>query len=107
MPFPVIGAAIAGTATVLARFLVPYIITRTVVALGLTLLTFTGADLLGDYVVQQVRSGIGGMAGDMTAILALAGIFDAMEVLLAAYVASIQIRAIRGSFKSLSFGASA
>lgn len=101
---PAIGAGIAGIAVVLARFLVPYIIMRVVLTLGLTVTTFIGADILGDWLVDQVRSGIGGMAGDMTAVLALAGIFDAIEVLLAAFVASIQIRAIRGSFKTLSVG---
>ncbi|MCO1336120.1 DUF2523 domain-containing protein [Microbulbifer sp. OS29] len=103
MPLPVFGAAIGGIAVVLAKYLVPYIITRVVISLGLTLLTFVGVDLLTDYIVSQVRGASGNIGADLVSILALAGAFDWLEIVLAALVASANIRSLRGTFKSLSF----
>lgn len=103
MPLPVIGGAIAGIGVVLARYLVPYIIARAVIALGLSLVTFVGVDLLADYLVSEVRGASNGLSGDLVGLLAMAGAFDWLEIVLAGWVAAVQIKSIRGSFKKLSF----
>ena len=101
MPFPVVGAVIAGSSAVLARYLVPYIIIQAIVAIGLTVVTFTGVDLLTDFFVDEVRNASGSLPADLVAILAMAGIFDWMEVVLAAWVAAINIKQLRGAFKRI------
>ena len=103
MPAPVIGGAFALISMIMARYLVPYIIVQAIIAIGLTVVTFTGLDLLTDYFVTEVRSAANTLPADLIGILALAGIFDWMEVVLSAWVAAINIQQLRGAFKRLSF----
>lgn len=103
MPLPVIGYAVGGLSTVLARFLVPYIITKIILTLGLSLVTFVGVDLLGDYLVSEVRAASSGIGSDLINILAIAGAFDWLEIVLAAWMAAINIKSLRGAFQSLRF----
>ena len=104
MPFPVIGVFAGSLSTVLARFLVPYIIVKIIATLALTFVTFVGVDLLGDYMVSEVRSASTGIGADLVSILALAGAFDWLEIVLAAWMAAINIKSLRGAFSSFRFG---
>lgn len=101
--FAFLGPAIAGVSVVLARFLVPLIIAKVIIALGLSAVTFVGVDLLGDYLVSQVRSASTSLGGDLINVAAMAGFFDWLEIVLAAWIAAINIRSIRGAFKQLTF----
>lgn len=104
MALPVLGAAVAGLAAAIARFLVPYIIVKACIALGLTLTTFVGLDLLSDYLVDEVRTNYSNLPANLLNILAMCGAFDWIEVVLSSWVAAIQIKSLLGGLNKMTFG---
>lgn len=103
MALPLIGPAIAGLSAVLARFLIPYIVIRILWALGVTVLTFVGVGIVTEYLQDTLRGILSGLPAKVFELVVLAGGFDAVEILLACMVAAIQIRQLRGSFRSINF----
>lgn len=102
MALPLLGPALGGIAIALSKFLIPYIITRIIIAIGLTIITYVGVDLLTTFVVDQVWAATIGLPSDIAAILVIAGAFDWLAVVLAAWVAAVQIKMLRGGFKRIS-----
>lgn len=101
---PLLGAAYASIAAVITRFLLPYIVVKVCLMLGLTITTFVGLDLLSDYLVTQVQSNYAGLPSDLLSIMAMLGVFDWIEIVLAAWVAAINIQSLKGAFKTISMG---
>ena len=105
MPAPLLlGASIAGLAATIARYLVPYIIVKTCIALGLTITTFVGLDFLTDYLVDEVRASYSNLPANMLSIMAMAGAFDWIEVVLSSWVAAVQLKSLIYGFNKLTFG---
>lgn len=102
MPLPLLlGSAASSVLAVASRFLVPYLITRIFIALGVSVASFVGASFLVDYIEAQVIGGFGSIAADVGAILIIAGFLDALQIIFNSWVAAINIRSLKGSFKTL------
>ncbi len=100
MPIPLLfGAATSGILAVATRFLVPYLITRFFISLGISVASFVGASFLIDYIEGEVMAGFGSIAVDIGAILIIAGFLDAFNVIFNSWVAAFNIRSLKGSFK--------
>ena len=100
MPLPLLfGSAASGILAVASRFLIPYLITRVFISLGITVASFVGASLLIDYIESQVMAGFGSIALDIGAVLIIAGFLDAFNLIFNSWVAAFNIRSLRGSFK--------
>lgn len=56
------------------------IVSRVLAALGVGTLTYTGADAALTNVLASAKGSFGGMAGEVTQIIAMAGFFDAMAI---------------------------
>ena len=102
MPVPLlIGGAVSSLLAVASRFLVPYLITRIFFAIGVSFASFVGAFLLADYIESYVMGGFNSITGDVGAVLIIAGFLDALQVIFNSWVAAINIKSLRGSFKTL------
>ena len=100
MPLPLLlGSAASSILATASRFLIPYLITRIFISLGITVASFVGTSLLIDYVESSVMGSFGSIGTDISAVLIMAGVLDAFNVIFNSWVAAFNIRALKGSFK--------
>jgi hypothetical protein len=62
---------------------------RVLVALGFGYVSFEGASLVLEQVFEAVQGALGGLGGEVSAILARAGMFDAVAIAAGSLVASL------------------
>jgi hypothetical protein len=87
-----------------AKFFIASAILRVVTSFGIGLVVFTSFDLIITKVQQLLASLV--FDGDSLIIGALdaGGVFDAVNIILSAYVAVLTIKALFGAFTRLTFG---
>jgi len=86
---------------VAARFLVKYIITKTLLVLGLGFVTYLGIDVLVDNIEAQLLSQFGGLPADIWNMASMAGLDVAITIIISAMALSLQIRLISAGAKML------
>jgi hypothetical protein len=57
------------------------LVTRVMASLGLGTVTYAGADTALDAALNQIRTAFLGFSGDILALLAMSGFFDAMSIM--------------------------
>lgn len=82
------------------------IIARVLVALGLSVVTFKGFDLLTDAVLDHVIASYNGMPSLVAQFFAMLGADTAFTILLSAHVAGLALAGIRDGAKRIVAGAS-
>ena len=106
MPLPALFAV--GTLGTLfatfAKYFIASAIIRVVSAFGIGLVTFAGADLITAKVVAILNTLLFKGNESITAALAAGGIFDAVNIILSAYIAVFTIKATMGVFNRVTFG---
>lgn len=86
------------------RFLVGYAITRAIVVLGLTFVTYKGINYVGDTISGYLYSSINSLGADFLTAFSAVGGFAALSIILAAENASLMIRAAMGIYQKLTVG---
>lgn len=72
----------------LARITWP-LVTRVMSSLGLGTVTYTGADTALSSALNNAKAAIGSIGGDVMALLAIGGFFDALSITAGGLVASL------------------
>lgn len=105
MPLPVfaLGAALASMGSVLARYLVPFIIVKALVGIGVTTFSIVGSIWLTGYIETTVTNQFSSIPGNIGQILLMAGFLDALTIIFNCWIAAIQIKTLKGAFKGLRF----
>ncbi len=103
LPALALGAAIGGLGQTLARFLVPYIVLRVLLAFGVATFSIVGITWLLDYVETQVNQNLGALLPDLSAVLLMAGVGDAIGILLASWTVALNLKLLKGGFKGFKF----
>lgn len=79
--------------------LVQPIISRILIALGFSVITFTGMEFVMSSLTQHAVSAWGGLAGNMVALAGLAGVGEALSIIMGAVATRVLIwqmtRAVR------------
>ena len=96
MPLPLIGI-VAGWAIV-----VP-IVVRILLALGIGIATYTGADFAITSAETYVFQNFNGLSVNMYSIAVLAGFHEGLKIMFAAFAAQITIKTTMGAFKRFTF----
>ncbi|MDX2349128.1 MAG: DUF2523 family protein [Porticoccus sp.] len=99
MPLPLVGAAVAGMASLVARYVIPFLVVKMLLALGIGIAVYIGIDTLSDQIVSEVRSSVTGLSGDALAWFSAFGVLDAIEIMLAAHVTGLSIKFAAGGIK--------
>lgn len=100
---PIVAGALSTFSLAAVKYLLPFIIFSAIKLLGITLITFTGLDLLTDAISDYIVSSFNNLGSDIVAILKIAGFLDAINILIAGWAAQIQLRQILGAFSQLKF----
>jgi len=108
MPLPVIftAANIPGLVATFIRYLVGYAISKTITALGITLVTFKALDYVADMIVRFVESNTASAGGEFWHVAVALGVPDAIKIVTSAYVAAISIRQMMGMYDRITYGKS-
>jgi cell division protein FtsX len=72
---------------------------RVLISLGLSVITYTGATLVLNNASNAAKAAFGGMAPDVLQLLALAGLFQAMSIVIGAIAGGIALM----TFKRIGF----
>lgn len=75
------------------------LIVQALVALGVGVVTVTGIDLAVNTAMNWCSSAVGGLPSDVLNVLALAGVFQGMSYIGAAFTARIAMAGVAGAFK--------
>lgn len=97
----ILGAGIASLGSILVRYLTPMLAMGVVKTLGIVAITFVGADLAIDALVEQLEGLMDGIGDSALDAMEMFGIFEGMQYVLTAWVAGFQIRQMRGMYKSI------
>ena len=89
---PPIIAAIAGAIALIAPFIVRYII----IGLGISVVTFVGADMLLSGLQTYVANSFAGLPADVAVFLSLAEVDTACSMIISAYAARLAIKVTFG-----------
>ena len=96
---PLLAKAIAWLGAVLGGWLV----NKVLVAIGVGVASFTGANLLLDTLKQAVLSRAGGVVGDLAGILGLLQIDVCISMILSAYAIRLGVTAVGGVVNKVTF----
>lgn len=99
MPLPLIGGAVAGLSTVIARYLVPYIIIKVMFAFGITAFSIIGTTWLVGYIETEMNNNLGNIGASVGSVLLMAGLGEALAIIISCWTAAIQIRILKGTFR--------
>lgn len=91
MPLPIVAATFIAVA-------VPLVV-KILIALGIGIVTYTGAGYAVDSAEVFLNSQLTGMPADAYAILAMAGLDVGIKIIFAAAAANISIKTAMGVFK--------
>lgn len=100
---PIIGGMTATISLATIKYLLPFIIISSIKFLGITLISFTAIDLVTDQITNFVSETFGGLSSDVLNILRMGGVMDGINIILAGWVAQIQLRSILGAFSRMTF----
>lgn len=79
------------------------LIARALLALGMGVVTYTGATVAVDQALAYVQTSWSGMPAAVVGILALAGFDKFITIVLSAYASALALKAASGSMKKLTF----
>jgi uncharacterized protein DUF2523 len=99
MTLPAVGLAVAGLSSLVARYVIPFLVVKMLLALGIGIAVYVGIDTLSDEIVTQVRSSMSGLSADALAWFSAFGVLDAIEIMLAAHVTGLGIKFAAGGIK--------
>lgn len=101
MPWPALalGGSIAGLVSTIGRFLIPYLIIKLLVGLGVTGFSIAGSIWLSNYVETTVITQFNSIPGDLGVIAVRAGFLDAFLIIFNCWVIAINIKIFMGRFK--------
>lgn len=108
MPLPAVFAAgtIGTIVATFARYFIASAIIRVVAAFGVGIITFTAFDLITNKATSLLNTLVFNGDATITGALDAGGFFDAVNIILSAYVAVFTIKAIMGVFSRITFGTS-
>lgn len=92
MPLPVVGGIAAWLFTLIAPFIV-----RGMAVLGFVATTFTGVAVIANELVSSAQATWSGLPVDVLALAAIAGVPEALGLILGAYVAVFGVKASMGA----------
>ena len=70
------------------------LVTRVLVLLGISAVTYTGISAAFSYIEGQINSNIGSMSANLVTMLMLLKIPNAMDVVMSAYVGALTLRGL-------------
>lgn len=79
--------------------LVPSLVGRVLAALGMGLITIGGLTVISSQLLGYITSSIGGLPADVLGILGLAGLGDALNIVVGAITARLSLYALTQSSK--------
>ncbi|OYY94267.1 MAG: hypothetical protein B7Y41_08085 [Hydrogenophilales bacterium 28-61-23] len=79
--------------------LVPSLVGRVLAALGMGLITIGGLTVISTQLLAYITSSIGGMPADILGLLGLAGLGDALNIVVGAITARLSLYALTQSSK--------
>lgn len=106
MPLVIFGVEIGGIIAVILRFAVGYLITRTLLILGISLLVFEGINFVGNSIQNLAMSGIMSLPAPFINAFSAVGGFVALQILFSAQTASLAIRSLLGAYNKITFNSS-
>jgi hypothetical protein len=77
--------------------IVPALVVKVLVALGIGFVTFQGADVLVTIAEAQILANFNGLPANMLAVAQMAGFADGLQMVLAAYAAQIAVIVATGA----------
>lgn len=92
MALPLVGFTIAGVVAAVSQFMVPLIVRWALIALGLSLVTYTGLSSIQDYVLDMVYARWDNLPVSVVSYLEYCGVLQAVNILTASAVASLTIK---------------
>jgi len=101
MALPLVGFLVGG---VFGRFLTVVfgaLIGKIIIAMGITIVTFTGITIAINGLKSAFDSTINGAPADMIAILQMGGFINSLNMMLAAMVAVSTVRTVSGTLKQI------
>ena len=106
MPIPAIFAAgtIGTIAATFARYFIASAIIRVVSAFGVGIIVFSSFNLITDKATSLLNTLVFNGDPTITSALDAGGVFDAVNIILSAYVAVFTIKAVMGVFSRITFG---
>lgn len=103
MPLPIVGYAVGGFWVAFNTWLftvAPALVTKVLIALGIGMVTYTGADYLVTNAETYILAQLGGVPAKAYAVLKIAGIDEGIRMVFAAASAYITIRTTMGAFSA-------
>ena len=106
MSLPAIFAAgtVGTIIATFARYFIASAIIRVVSAFGIGIISFTAFGLIIDKATELLNSLVFSGNALVTSALEAGGIFDAVSIILSAYVAVYTIKALMGAFRRITYG---
>ena len=107
MPLPlVVAAAFPAIVATFIRFMIGSFIVKFFFMLAISLVTFTAIDTVGDIIKNYILNQTQSIPGQFAEAAAMIGLFDAVNIVISAYIGSIAIRQVMGLHNRVTFGRS-
>jgi hypothetical protein len=100
---PIIGVAAASAVIPMIKYMLPVIVMGVIKLLGISLVTFGALSLATDQIENLVLSSFDNIGSDALMMFRMVGFVDAINILIAGWVAQIQLRSLLGAFNSMKF----
>jgi hypothetical protein len=100
---PIIGVAAASAVIPMIKYMLPVIVMGVIKLLGISLVTFGALSLATDQIENLVLSSFDNIGSDALLMFRMVGFVDAINILIAGWVAQIQLRSLLGAFNSMKF----
>jgi hypothetical protein len=100
---PIIGVAAASAVIPMIKYMLPVIVMGVIKLLGISLVTFGALTLATDQIENLVLSSFDNIGSDALMMFRMVGFVDAINILIAGWVAQIQLRSLLGAFNSMKF----
>lgn len=101
---PLAAPALAGVASLFIRFLVGTSIAKVITAFGLGIFNFTALSLITERITGYLTAIEFGASGVVAEVAVQIGFFEALSILLSAWITAVSIRQLRGVFSRLTVG---
>jgi hypothetical protein len=100
---PIVGVAAATAIIPMIKYMLPVIVIGVIKLLGISLVTFGALSLATDQIENLVLSSFDNIGSDALMMFRMVGFVDAINILIAGWVAQIQLRSLLGAFNSMKF----
>jgi hypothetical protein len=107
MPFFLTAAGFTAISSVIIRFLIGTFVGKLFLALGVSFITFQGADFVGNLIYSRLQSHINSLPYQFLEVFSSIGGMSFISIICSAYMGALSIRAVMGVTNRFKFGGSA